>query len=156
MKHLHQSHEVNELLEKHGWTADGMFLTDRIAKKNRSWKGVLGAMLYCLVAKWNQLFPFIEKLEPEDRSASWSLDVLESMLRACKNQGVVKFSMCFFVDALDEYDSKETYRDRMIEFIEELTAETDGYGRIKICAASRPENAFEIRLRSHQGFKVRE
>ncbi|CAO2650032.1 Nn.00g013240.m01.CDS01 [Neocucurbitaria sp. VM-36] len=160
MKFLCQSQEVVNTLRHADWSYAAMFLTDRIAQENRSWKGVLGAMLYTLLVEHEKLFPIVDPYARQHGvgpigESTWTLDTLEQALEACKKQKVVKFSICFFIDALDENDREETPRDRIVEFMDKLVSSVDaGAGRFKICASSRPDNAFEVRLKHRSGLRV--
>jgi hypothetical protein len=135
----------------------GMFLTDRIAQEHRSWRGVLGAMLYGLLAKHCQLLPIFAQFAGEEQATTWPLAALERYLIACKLQNIVEFSFCFFVDALDENDTEDTTRDRIVRFLKELVSkEEGGLGSFKVCAASRPDNEFDLRLKRCSGLRVQD
>ncbi|TEA19033.1 Protein SERAC1 [Colletotrichum sidae] len=159
MQNLVRSKEVAKLLKKAKWSRASMFLADRMSEDQRSWTSVLAAMVYWL---WKSFPELSSTMEPHvrhgpPRNDSWSRETLESILIDCKRQDRVEFSICFFVDALDEMDNNKTSREIMIGFMEKLVDQNDcGKGHVKICAASRPENEISIRLGRRKGFKMQD
>ncbi|KAF6826547.1 nb-arc and ankyrin domain protein, partial [Colletotrichum musicola] len=159
MKNLVQSKEVAKLLKKTKWSQASMFLTDRMSESQRSWTGVLAVMIYWLWKSFPDLASFIEPslLQRAPDDSSWTRQTLESILLACKRQDSVRFSICFFVDALDEMDTSKTSRRAMVEFMEALVADdVSDKGAIKICAASRPENDINIHFQHREGFRMQD
>lgn len=152
------------------WQTAGVFFTDRISQVERSWKAVLSSLLYQLVSESTELqeamVPFSLKKVGEHTLArayersnhSWDIRSLQHALLFCKNQQTVRFKICFFVDALDENDEEECTRRSVTEFLMQLATDQDdkGYGCIKLCAASRPENDLSELLSSYSGFKMHE
>ncbi|KAF7552591.1 hypothetical protein G7Z17_g4200 [Cylindrodendrum hubeiense] len=172
MKRLVHSQTITKTLYMAGWSYAAMFITDRITRANRSWKGVLGAMLFQVLRhQYDRLSPILKPYIFQQRSGfrrrqmdekhieepMWSIETLEEILLECKRQKIVKFSFCFFIDALDENDRDETPRSRIVEFMERLVSnDGQGLGFFKICAASRPENEFDIVLRHRSGFRMQD
>jgi hypothetical protein len=114
-------------------------------------------MLYSLLTQHCQLLPIVAQLAGEGQAIMWPLASLERCLIACKLQNIVKFSFCFFVDALDENDTEDTTRDRIVRFLKELVSkEESGLGSFKVCAASRPDNEFDLRLKRCSGLRVQD
>ncbi|KAF4442238.1 SERAC1 protein [Fusarium austroafricanum] len=145
MKALAEFPEVEKIFHGNGWSHEFMFLSDSLEQANRSWKGVLGAMLLKL--------PNDEKEEVE-REFEWTVDTRQESLLLCKNQTSVNFLVCFFVDALDEHDKEETSTAKsIVEFLRKLVSnEPRGRGVFKVCVASRPDNEFENELHQCPGF----
>lgn len=153
-----------------GWSIAGVFFTDRLGQVERSWKGILASMLHQLVSQvvalQGMIIPFSLKETIVSNEAKafkevlhkWDIESLQKALLFCKNQQIVHFKMCYFIDALDENNEEERHRRDVIEYLVQLaTSSTDqGYGIIKVCAASRPENDLSELLSSYNGFKMHE
>lgn len=153
-----------------GWNRAGVFFTDRLGQVERSWKAILASMLYQLISQVIALQGMIVPYSLKEKSKSshgnafknvfhkWDIESLQKALLFCKNQQIVHFKMCFFVDALDENNEGERHRRDVTEYLVQLaTNPTDqGYGIIKICAASRPENDLSELLSSYNGIKLHE
>ncbi|KAL9609891.1 MAG: hypothetical protein Q9167_005362 [Letrouitia subvulpina] len=136
----------------------------------RSWKGILASMLHQLISQVKELqdmiIPFSLKETSESNEAKpfkqishkWEIESLQKALLFCKNQQIVHFKMCYFIDALDENNEEERPRRDVIEYLVQLATSSidQGYGIIKVCAASRPENDLSEILSSYNGFKMHE
>ncbi|KAL9045199.1 MAG: hypothetical protein Q9214_001726, partial [Letrouitia sp. 1 TL-2023] len=150
------------------WKLAGVFFTDRIGQVERSWKGILASMLHQLISQVTALQGMIVPFSLKETSESnktkafkrvlhgWDIESLQKALLFCKNQQIVQFKMCYFIDALDENNEEERHRRDVTEYLVQLaTSSTDqGYGIIKVCAASRPENDLSELLSSYNGFKI--
>ncbi|KAI4687482.1 uncharacterized protein J4E88_003071 [Alternaria novae-zelandiae] len=159
MKYLCESGDVARTLETFDWSHAAFFLTREIEQENRSWKAVVGAIVYKLLCFHPALHSIIEPLvASHGQQSSFSLEELERILLLCKSQKIVKFRMCLFIDALDESDNDEKNWEYMADFLEFLvTNESDqGFGTFKICATSRPESAFDVRLKDRPGLRVQD
>ncbi|KAI4610533.1 uncharacterized protein J4E87_010787 [Alternaria ethzedia] len=159
MKYLCESGDVARTLETFDWSHAAFFLTREIEQENRSWKAVVGAIVYKLLCFHPALHSIIEPLvAAHDQLSSFSLEELERILLLCKSQKIVKFRMCLFIDALDESDNDEKNWEYMADFLEFLVSgEADqGFGTFKVCATSRPESAFDVRLKGRPGLRVQD
>ncbi|KAI1414629.1 hypothetical protein F5Y13DRAFT_197655 [Hypoxylon sp. FL1857] len=84
----------------------------------------------------------------------WTRQSLGNALRLIIRQKLVDLSICFFFDALDEYDgSPKVIRDFLTELLDESTT---GRTTVKICFASRPWEAFTERFQHSLGFPIHE
>ena len=176
---LHHPRVVESLdtgAEVASWKLAGVFFTDRLGSIERSWKAVLASMLYQLVSEDPLLSRVIVPLGKRGKSKNvetlqlnemmmteevlyeWDITTLQKALLFCKNQQRIRFKICYFIDALDENNEEECSRRNAMEFLLKLaSASTDtGYGTIKICTASRPENDLSELLSSKNGLKIHE
>ncbi|KAI4924481.1 hypothetical protein J4E85_007596 [Alternaria conjuncta] len=159
MKYLCESGDVARTLETFGWSHATVFLTREIEEENRSWKAVVGAIVYKLLCFHPALHSIIEPLvASHGQPRSFSLEELEKILLLCKSQKIVTFRICLFIDALDESDNDEKNWEYMADFLEFLVSgEADqGFGTFKVCATSRPESAFDVRLKGRPGLRVQD
>ncbi|OTA67826.1 hypothetical protein K449DRAFT_364282, partial [Hypoxylon sp. EC38] len=106
-------------------------------------------------ASLGKKFP-LEKEEFEEifKKLVWTQQSLSNALRLILRQKLVNLDMCFFFDALDEYDgSPEIIRDFLTELLDESKA---GETTVKICFSSRPWEAFTQRFHGGLGFPIHE
>lgn len=146
---------------KSGWSSASMFLTDRMDEKQRSWDTVLASMIHHLCKTYAPLEQIVNDLitPSEVNDSLMSRQTLEAILITCKRQVGIEFSVCFFIDGLDEMDQERTPRHTMVEFMEMLVSKDDTPncgGNFKICTASRPENEFELSLDGYPTFKIQD
>ncbi|KAG8525757.1 uncharacterized protein KY384_000517 [Bacidia gigantensis] len=170
---LHHPQTVKSLNLKTGplkWRLAGVFFTDRLSEVERSWKGLLASLLDQLVTQVTELQELIVPFSLRKRGKTpetstfeqspheWSILSLQQALLFCKNQQIVEFKMCYFVDALDENDESKHSRRNVSNFLMQLASDPSdaGYGIFKICTASRPENDLSELLSSYNGFKMQE
>jgi hypothetical protein len=114
-------------------------------------------MLYHLLSAHNQLIRAILPILNKEEGSSLSLNALEKSLMVCREQTWVRFNFCFFIDALDENDTHKRSREKMVGFINRLVDKTmEGWGKVKICAASRPDNDIELRLKRQTGLRMQD
>lgn len=74
---------------------------------------------------------------PDARLQRWTLNDLQQSFETLANDDSLRLKMVLFVDGLDEYEGDHI---DLCMFLKDLAKKSSN---IKICAASRPENAFE-------------
>lgn len=109
----------------------------------KSQQGLLQSFLYQILSQCPEL---IEKLRQSCWSAVnlgddhgpyiWTYQQLIDGLTEVANQDKLPFKFCFFVDNLDEYEGEDS---DIINILRELSLSAN----VKICASSRPWNAFK-------------
>ena len=156
--------------EHRDWKIAGVFFTDRLSHMERSWRCILASMLLQLVLDTKELqeelMQFsVDKNSVLDRGVStdqmthqWDTQALQKALMFCKSQQSIHFTICYFMDALDEMNQEETSHRDAIKFITQLGGRTagTGLGTFKICAASRPDNDISEIPSSYNGFKMQD
>ncbi|KAI0835337.1 hypothetical protein F5Y06DRAFT_138452 [Hypoxylon sp. FL0890] len=106
-------------------------------------------------ASLGKKFPLeLEELKEMFKRHAWTQQSLGNALRLILRQKLVDLDMCFFFDALDEYDgSPEVIRDFLTELLDESKT---GQTTVKICFSSRPWEAFTQRFQGGLGFPIHE
>ncbi|ETS75351.1 hypothetical protein PFICI_12295 [Pestalotiopsis fici W106-1] len=100
-------------------------------------------------------FPLKEQaLKTKLQSHAWKQSELWKMLCQILGQKLVKLDICFFFDALDEYDGTP---DVIKEFLSDLNqASSSGLTNLKICFSSRSWESFKISFSKHTNFSIHE
>jgi hypothetical protein len=107
----------------------------------RSQKGLIQTLLYQVFTQYPSLIPntMQERWDRLDHgteyTSPWSSDELFQALDKLANQTVLRAKFCFFIDGLDEYSGDHV---ALVRLLKRLSSSPS----IKICASSRPWNAF--------------
>ncbi|KAF4460054.1 nacht nucleoside triphosphatase [Fusarium albosuccineum] len=116
----------------------------------RSWQGLLQTLLFDIFRQCPRLVEVVcrpkrwaETGAAEFISEPWSIAELREYLDLVKDQTDIPFNFCFFLDGLDEYDGDH------LELCQDLLKLSQS-PNIKICASSRPWNAFKDAFGNHQ------
>ncbi|KAL7815736.1 hypothetical protein V8C26DRAFT_103026 [Trichoderma gracile] len=83
----------------------------------------------------------------------WTRQNLEQVLSSIINQQAIDLDMCFFIDALDEYDGPSEF---IAEFLKEITQRRSSRTRLKILFSSRPWDKFTDAFGECPGFRIHE
>ena len=161
MKHLTVSAITKQALNHNRdltrpWNITGIFFTERGGQMQRSWHGMLSAMLHNLLLEFPKLIPTVNSigLVANDARHRWSVPLLEKALLACRSQEHTAFRMCYFIDALDEHSGDHQ---EMCQFLMNLARVSPGKDNvIKICVASRPLNALVDLFEQYEGFRTQD
>ncbi|KAK5992041.1 hypothetical protein PT974_05437 [Cladobotryum mycophilum] len=95
-----------------------------------------------------------ENAQREIESGEWDPNSLETILLTLLNQKLFDMDMCFFLDALDEYDGPKEF---ISGFLEDLVQRgPESRTRIRICFSSRPWQTFQDKFRNCPGFAIHE
>ncbi|KAI1879125.1 hypothetical protein JX265_003302 [Neoarthrinium moseri] len=146
----------------------GFFFHHRGSVLQKSLEGLIRSILAQLLRQRpglaNLLTPLIESsvgkkfpMELDEfralfKSHTWTQQHLGHALRLMLRQKIADLDMCFFFDALDEYDgSPEVIRDFLADLLEESK---EGQTTIKICFSSRPWESFTQKFQSGPGFPI--
>ncbi|RDA93462.1 hypothetical protein CP533_2629 [Ophiocordyceps camponoti-saundersi (nom. inval.)] len=78
--------------------------------------------------------------EATPNGAWWTRERMEQVLRTVLNQDLVRLSITFFIDALDEFDGSPEQILRFLKYLEERPPES--LTRTRICFSSRPWDIF--------------
>lgn len=127
------------------WNAGGVM--------EKSHQGLLQSILYQILRDYPELLPNIcpsrWQFNASDHELEdlWGRKELDGCFRRLKDQ-VLPAKFCFLIDGLDEYDGDER---EIIKTLRDLVLSSS----IKICASSRPWNAFEKAFGSNLDQKLR-
>ncbi|KAF8857617.1 hypothetical protein BDZ45DRAFT_788025 [Acephala macrosclerotiorum] len=107
----------------------------------KSQQGLLQSFLFQILSQCPDLIPIACpsrcSMENLDETADvWTLQELIGCFEILSKQDLLSAKFCFFVDGLDEYDGEDT---DIIKTLQDLIISS----KVKICASSRPWNAFE-------------
>jgi len=172
MKHICDN---NEEIEKHlqCWSKDrkhlavSFFFWAAGTAEQRSYKGLLKAVLYKVLSKVPELMPVVFYSEweallqkPRDEHTNLgpiSVSRLRRAFEALIEQKSLPLDLCIFIDGLDEYEGLETNPNReILEFVKRATCSTTSIQRIKMCLSSRPLNAFELEFNKYPTLRVQD
>jgi hypothetical protein len=100
----------------------------------RSQHGLLQSLL-CQICRMDP--DLVTSICPEhQKNEPWSIDELKDVFEKLVDKAPLRSAFCFFIDGLDEYDGEEK---DIIDFLRSFSRAEN----FKICASSRPWNAFE-------------
>lgn len=137
------------------WILSGFFIHGRGTAIEKSFKGLLCRLLYDILQQVEKLNSIAYPLYAlEAKSCGWTVRSLQKCLREIIGQRTVHFNLCFFVDALDEFDDDHW---RLAEFLVEISRlPIPEVVNFKICIASRPWNVFYDIFQPFDGFSIHE
>ncbi|KJX98415.1 hypothetical protein TI39_contig412g00036 [Zymoseptoria brevis] len=144
MKYISNATETEQILTQ--WAEHGSVFVIETYFWNpgtllqKSEQGLLQAILYQVLSACNDLVRVATPLRWKrshryQQQEPWSRDeLLEALMRVLEQPNNTAY-FCVFVDGLDECQGDRT---KLVEFVQRLTQTP----RLKICASSRPRNAF--------------
>lgn len=138
MTHVSCSSRTKDVLHKNGkqWKIVRFFFDFRAGSSlANSIEGLLRSLLYQIVKQIPEVAEFLDHDVFSGSVASWTLSQCLDTLREAIEAST--YSICAFVDGLDEFDGSYA---RLIEVIHSIKAHASG---LKICLASRPYLAFQ-------------
>jgi hypothetical protein len=164
MKFAMQHNETKRLLNLYDcshWVIAGFFFHDRGSVIQKSMDGLLQEVLYQLFSQNPQLIravltshpptiEFHQKMGNTEISLSWSYGDIKQALIAIASG--YRLNLCLFIDALDEHAGNHHELLDIIETFVSL-AENPGF-KLRLCLASRPENAFQQAFQHFPGFPI--
>lgn len=142
-----------------GWAEDkklviaSFFFWNAGSMMEKSHQGLLQSILYQILKQCPELIPIICSLRwhfnstDHELDGDWNRKELNECFHRLKDQ-LLSTKFCFIIDGLDEYDGDER---EIIQTLQNLALSTS----IKICASSRPWNAFEKAFGSNPDQKLR-
>lgn len=134
------------------WAADSSLLTASFffyaegSQMQRSRVGFLRTILYKLLCfkETEELIPtvlgpYVHDIDSETSfgSVSWTETALQTALDRILQQKPVKFKICLFIDALDEFEGDD------LETVLSLLRKTVSHNNVKACLSSRPWLVFQ-------------
>ena len=174
MKYAVKHEKTLQALERfHGdpWVIVKHFFHDRGSATQKSVTGFLRALLRQILIARKDAFPYVYpmlgdagSLENRDVAGysfktsshpdSWTDERLITAISVISQNIDTTLNLCVFVDALDEVQG--TYG-KLIDVIRRLEAMTENkLVRLRICAASRPENLFKTEFADYPSLAVHE
>lgn len=161
--------------EKHPWILSSFFFSNRGPASQKRLEGVFQNLLWKILSEKKHLFPYVlptfrgvrghtdimsrfggddSAKQPLSDHSQWELrDLLEGLVSLGK-YAESHLNICMFVDALDEHGGKHEKLLASLEQLQTITA--NPLVRLRICAASRPENIFKSQLTSKPGVAIHE
>lgn len=138
------------------WKTIGLFFTNREEIIQRQLKGILHTIVFELLQIQPKLIDEVlefgkaknvllnQTTQDGDSNAirfEWTTHSLQQALLHCKSLTDLQFNVCFFNDGLDEHEGDQK---AMANFLQELGKDSKpGCAHMKICVASRPEQALQ-------------
>lgn len=118
----------------------------------KSQRGLFQSFLFQILSQCPDLIPIVSpsrcNAENSEVAADlWTLQELIGCFEILSQQDLLSAKFCFFVDGLDEYDGEET---DIIKTLQGLILSS----KVKICASSRPWNAFKNAFSRNQNQKL--
>lgn len=128
------------------WTVVSFFFHDRGSSIQKSLRGMLQEVIYCIIVQLPHLASIAIGLYADavkaqgTESLIWEMEVLTTLMHNILGQRKTRIRLMIMLDALDEHEGDNG---QLIEILNDWSQRTDGYHvTLKICLASRPWPAF--------------
>lgn len=161
MKYIYNHPETSQFLSH--WSRSGtlikagFFFYYRGSAMQKSFLGLLQSILLQILLGLPELCDEIPKeCIPQAKGIpfDWSLGRLRRALEAVVKQQHFRLYICFFIDALDEFDG---HLELIADFIEGLvSSETSTRTRAKILFSSRPRSILDTRFGDYPSFQIQQ
>ena len=90
------------------------------------------------------------KRTPSGLECHWTVPNLNLALDYLVDASKGHFMICFFIDGLDEFEDSQCSRNELLRRLRKLAS----WNHVKLCVASRPEQAFEDEYRAEPHLKL--
>lgn len=128
------------------------FFHHRGSLLQKSLEGLLRSVLYQIIEQQPELATLLGSAFSQRLPSEWTLRNLEKSLRVILQQQTFSLDICFFFDALDEYDGAPEFISRLLADL--VNATNSSQVRIKICFSSRPWDVFMDHFGHCPGFEM--
>jgi hypothetical protein len=163
MKYLLQDSRTREALSEQGrpiLSTPAFFFHARGVETEKSFDGLLRSIIFQLLSDVPELVDSVADIYrgylDENSVCPWTIPQLEKALDNMRQQQI-QGCICIFIDALDEYSGRS---EDIARFVKRLAAPMDTSNNqkliIRVCASSRPWNAFTSLLSETPSFTIQD
>lgn len=163
MKYLLNDSRTREALSEQGrpiLSTPAFFFHARGVETEKSFDGLLRSIIFQLLSDVPRLVDSVADIyrpySDENSACPWTFPQLEKALDNIRQQQI-EGCICIFIDALDEYSGRS---EDIARFVKRLAAPMDISDNqkliIRVCASSRPWNAFTSLLNKTPSFTIQD
>ena len=163
MKYLLEDSRTQKALSKQGrpiLSTPAFFFHARGVEAEKSFDGLLRSILFQLLSEVPKLVDSVADIyleyKEQNLACPWTILQLEKALDNIRQQQI-EGCICLFIDALDEYSGRS---EDIARFVKRLAAPIDTTDNqkliIRVCASSRPWNAFTSLLKEAPSFTIQD
>jgi hypothetical protein len=153
------------------WIVSSFFFHDRGTREQKSLDGFLRTFIHDILSHRMELFPYLEPILSDAIAAKgpkiegsllnapvaqtvWDWQRLFGAITTLERTVNTDLNLCLFVDALDEHDGPHKDLLKAFEVLESLS--NNKLIRLRICAASRPENLFRTQFAAYPNLAIQD